>query len=56
MDFNLLNLIKTLKDVADTGYDDANVYIQLPDGTQAKIKKCTLEVAETTDIILIPED
>lgn len=56
MDFNLLNLIKTLKTAVDAGYDDANVYIQLPDGTQAKIKKCILEVAETADIILIPED
>lgn len=54
--FNVSNLVKTLQKVIDGGFDDANVYIQLPDGTQAKIKKCILEAAETTDIILVPED
>lgn len=56
MEFNLLTLIETLRNAANAGYDDANVYMQLPDGSQAKIKKCILEVAETADIILIPED
>lgn len=54
--FNVFNLVKTLQKAIDGGFGDANVYIQLPDGTQAKIKKCILEAAETTDIILVPED
>lgn len=53
--FNVFNLVKTLQKVIDGGFGDANVYIVLPDGTQAKIKKCTLEVGETDDILIEPE-
>lgn len=53
--FNVFNLVKTLQKVIDGGFGDANVYIVLPDGTQAKIKKCILEVGETDDILIEPE-
>ena len=56
MNSNVCDLVIALQKVIDGGFDDANVYIVLPDGTQAKIKKCVLEVGETSDVLLIPED